>query len=81
MFEELEGIDIYSAAGVAVVSLEKALKNGEISSDEVVMLNITGGGEKLFKKHFNYVNAQPDLIMSPEDDAAKVISAVRNLFE
>src|SRR5574344_202956 len=81
MFEELEGIDIYSAAGVAVVSLEKALKNGEISRDAVIMLNVTGGGEKLFKKHFNYVNAQPNLVMSPDDDAAKVISAVRNLFE
>lgn len=81
MFEEAEGIDIYSAAGVAVSSLEKALKNGEISRNEAIMLNITGGGEKCFKKNNSYVNAAPDLVISPEEDSSKVISEVLKLYE
>ena len=40
-FLELEGIDIYSAAAVAVASLEEAVKDGSVKKDEVIMLNIT----------------------------------------
>ncbi|MBO6222423.1 MAG: cysteate synthase [Bacteroidales bacterium] len=80
MFEELEGTDIYSAAGVAVVSLIKALRDGQVSPEQTIMLNITGGGEKRFKKEFNYVNARADLILSPESSPAEVIEKVSALF-
>jgi len=50
LFETLEGIDIDPAAGVATASLIKNVKAGKIDPDAVIMLNITGGGEKLFKK-------------------------------
>lgn len=79
-FEELEGSDIYSAAGVAVVSLEKALKAGKISKDETIMLNITGGGEKRFKKEHKYVNKAPDLILDPDKEAREIIEEVEKLF-
>ncbi len=46
LFEKLEGIDIVPAAGVAVAALINAVKNGSIKSDEIILLNITGGGEK-----------------------------------
>ncbi len=80
MFEELEGRDIYSAAGVAVVSLIKSLREGLVTPDQTIMLNITGGGEKCFKKEFNYVNAKADLILSPECSPAEVIDKVTALF-
>ena len=80
MFAELEGSDIHPAAGVAVVSLAKALKEGQITPDQTIMLNVTGGGEKRFKKEFNYVNAKADLILSPDCSATEVIDKVTALF-
>lgn len=80
LFEELEGIDIYSAAGVAVMSLIKAIKDGQVNPEQTIMLNVTGGGEKRFKKEFNYVNAKADLVLSPDCSATEVIDKVTALF-
>ena len=80
LFEELEGIDIHPAAGCAVVSLIKSVKNGLIDKDEVVMLNITGGGEKRFKSDNKFVLAQPDLIMDPQTPQEEVIEKTLTLF-
>lgn len=48
LFEETEGIDIYSAAGVALASLVQAVNINKVHADDIVMLNITGGGERHF---------------------------------
>ena len=64
-FLELEGVDIYSAASVAVASLHKAVEEGTVKHDEVIMLNITGGGENLAKSHKMVVYATPDLVLDP----------------
>ena len=48
LFEETEGIDIYHAAAVATASLQQAIERGTVKLNEVIMLNITGGGEKRF---------------------------------
>ncbi len=80
MFEELEGSDIYSAAGVAVVSLIKALEQGQVSPEQTIMLNITGGGEKRFKKEFDCINAYADLILSPECSTTEIVEKVTALF-
>lgn len=50
LFEQLEGIDIHPAAAVATHSLIKNVLSGKIKRNAVVMLNITGGGEKRFRK-------------------------------
>jgi len=34
------------AAGVSVAALQQAVRNGAVRSYELVLLNITGGGEK-----------------------------------
>ena len=49
LFEKLEGVDIVPAAGVAVAALMKAVKNGSIDKGSMVLLNITGGGERNLK--------------------------------
>ena len=64
MFEELEGIDIYHAAGVATASLMQAIDHKQVKADDVVMLNITGGGEKLFMQHHTPWYLQPDHVFS-----------------
>ena len=77
---ELEGIDIYSAAAVAVSSLAKAVKEGTVKKDEVIMLNITGGGESLTKEHHEVFYAKPDAVIDSFLPADEVIRQVDGLF-
>ena len=64
MFKELEGIDIYHAAGVATASLMQAIANKQVKAYDVIMLNITGGGEALFKEHNDIWYLKPDHVFS-----------------
>lgn len=61
-FEETEGIDIYHAAAVATASLQQAIEKGTVKPDDVVMLNITGGGEKRFHAEHEIYYLKPDHI-------------------
>jgi cysteate synthase len=47
LFLRVEGVDIVPAAGVSVAALQQAVQDGRVRPDEVILLNITGGGEKL----------------------------------
>jgi cysteate synthase len=49
LFEEEEGMDIVPAAAVALGALMQSAQSGEIRADELVLLNITGGGEDLIR--------------------------------
>ncbi|MCD8312671.1 MAG: cysteate synthase, partial [Bacteroidales bacterium] len=78
---ELEGIDIYSAAAVAVASLEQAVSCGAVEKDEVIMLNITGGGDALSDaEHRKTFKAIPDLILDNDTPAEDVVASVDALF-
>ena len=79
-FQTLEGIDIYSAASVAVASLAQAVESGTVAKDELIMLNITGGGEALTKKHHEVVYANPDLVIDTFLPAGEIADMVDKLF-
>lgn len=64
LFEETEGVDVYSAAGVATASLIQAIENKQVKANDVIMLNITGGGEKLFKSTHEVTCLRPERIFS-----------------
>lgn len=78
-FAALEGIDIYSAAAVAVASLAQAVKDGAVRQDEIIMLNITGGGEEKAKSG-GYYMAVPELVLSPDLSEDEIIHQVDKLF-
>lgn len=59
LFEETEGIDIYHAAAVATASLQQAVEKGTVKANDVVMLNITGGGEGRFMAEHEVCRLQP----------------------
>lgn len=59
MFEELEGIDIEPAAGVAVACLQDAARQRKIDGDSVVLLNVTGGGRKRLGGEHLLMQADP----------------------
>ena len=79
-FKEAEGIDIYSAASVAVASLAQAVAENAVKKDEVIMLNITGGGESLTKEHHDVVYAKPNLVIDTYLPASEIIRQVEALF-
>ena len=57
LFESTEGIDIHPAPAIATATLIKEVKAGNLPKDAIIMLNITGGGEKRFQqdKHLHYL--------------------------
>lgn len=78
-FAELEGIDIHNAAAVAVASLAAAVKEGKVTREDVIMLNITGGGEELAKSEQNIVYAKPHMVLDPDLPAEEIVKAVKNI--
>jgi len=81
LFQELEGVDIYSAAGVATASLIKAVADGKVEKDATVMLNITGGGEELFKEGKELCYLEPSLVFPLDAAADEVVPKVEELFK
>ena len=79
-FLNLEGIDIHNAAAVAVASLAQAVSNDTVGKDEMIMLNITGGGEERAKAEGGIIYAEPHLVMDPETPADEVAAKVESLF-
>lgn len=65
IFEELEGIDIHPAAGVATAWLMKSLRQGLIDPSKTIMLNITGGGEKRYKASHQICYLKPTKVIGP----------------
>jgi cysteate synthase len=59
IFEELEGIDIFPPAGVAVASLIEAVDAGRVTSDDRIVLNITGGGVKRVEQDYHLHKIEP----------------------
>lgn len=78
LFEETEGIDIHPAAAVSLGALIQAVNNNEIDKDAIIMLNITGGGEKRFKAEHDLWYLKPDRVFDidfkKEDVAAELES-------
>ena len=79
LFLETEGRDIYSAAAVALASLVQAVHNNKVQPDDVVMLNITGGGEKEFQEAHTLHYLEPAHIFPigfTQADVAKVVEGL-----
>jgi len=80
LFEITEGIDIHPAAGVAIATLSEAVKNNQVDKDAIIMLNITGGGEKRYKAENKLHYLKPDLIFGIDPDPGDVKNKIENLF-
>ncbi len=80
LFKELEGVDIYSAAGVALATLIKCVEEGKVAKDACVMLNITGGGEEQLRKEKQMWQLEPSHTFSLTPSEEDVIAKVEALF-
>lgn len=86
LFERTEGVDIYSAAAVAVASLVKAAREGVVDRSSCIMLNITGGGERHYKEEVEARTGRglfylkPSIVFPLDPDQDDVIEKVERLF-
>lgn len=78
-FRNLEGYDLLPAACVAVTALAKAVEEGKVGKDDMIMLNCTGGGT-LAAMSKGYVFKESDLELDPSTPSAEVIAKVKALF-
>lgn len=67
LFEQLEGIDISPASGVALGALIQAVEAGKIDKKETILLNITSGGSKRMRQDYDLNYLKPDLIFTPQE--------------
>ncbi len=81
LFERTEGVDIYSAAGVATASLIKAVADGKVERDATIMLNITGGGERLRQRDKKLWYLKPEHTFSLTPEVGDVIEKAEALFK
>lgn len=80
LFERLEGVDIHPAAAVALDSLIQSVERGDVEKDAVIMLNITGGGEKLFKQGKEMWYLKPDIVFPLDASDADIVEKTETLF-
>ena len=80
LFEQTEGVDIHPAAGVALHSLIESVQNGTVKPQDTVMLNITGGGEKLYKQNRQPWMLKPQIVFPLDPDPDVVLDKVSALF-
>ncbi|MCK5561448.1 MAG: cysteate synthase, partial [Thermoplasmata archaeon] len=76
LFEDLEGIDILPAAKVAVAALLQAVEQNKVEADDIILINITGGGkERLLEDQESY-KIEPDIVVDNPDVALDDIKEV-----
>jgi cysteate synthase len=68
----VEGCDLDPAAAVATASLLRATERGTIGTDDMVLLNITGGGYERVKQDYSLTRVQPACTVPAGAGAAAV---------
>lgn len=77
LFEEIEGVDIHPAAAVATASLIEYAP--QIDPNATVSLNITGGGEELFKKGKELYYLKPTKVFKVNPNETEVLDFLADL--
>jgi cysteate synthase len=81
LFEQTEGIDIHPAAAVATATLIHAAEKETMNKEALIMLNITGGGEKRFKAEKELFYMKPHIVFDINPDPLDVKEKTGKLFE
>lgn len=80
IFEETEGNDIHPAPAVATATLIDAVQNGTVKKDDLIMLNITGGGEEKFKRENELIYLKPKHVFDVTPNLEEVKRVLTDLF-
>lgn len=79
LFERYEKVDIHPASGVALGALIQAISMKRVKPDDVIVLNVTGGGEEKIKRDYDLHYLEPferltDAEIHSEDAIRKIES-------
>jgi cysteate synthase len=79
LFERYENSDIHPASGVALGALIQAVSMKRVKSNDVIVLNVTGGGEKKIRRDYDLHYIEPferltDTEIHSEDAIRKIES-------
>ncbi|NER46722.1 MAG: cysteate synthase [Symploca sp. SIO1A3] len=74
LFEELEGIDISPAAGVATAALMQAVEAGRVGKKECILLNITSGGVQRMSQDYVLHCLPPEVTFSAQEIQADLVA-------
>lgn len=74
LFEQLEGIDISPASGVATGALIQAVEGGKIDKKETILLNITSGGTERMRQDYALKYLKPNLVFTPQEIKADLVA-------
>ena len=80
IFEETEGNDIHPASAVATATLIKSVNDGTVNKDDLIMLNITGGGEEKFKRENDIIYLKPKYVFDITPNIETVKEVLGKLF-
>ncbi|MEA2105127.1 MAG: cysteate synthase [Bacteroidota bacterium] len=80
LFEKLEGNDIHPASAVATATLIKAVNEGLVQKDDLIMLNITGGGEERFIRENELTYLKPSHVFDHNPPLEEVKEVLYKLF-
>jgi len=75
LFERAEGVDIMPAAAIAVAALVKSAESGSIGPEDIVLLNITGGGERLLRAERGVTQLPFDLKVKKAETDVKALAS------
>lgn len=81
LFENEEEIDLDPAASVAVASLVQAVRNEAVEKDDIILLNISGGGFKRLKEDYSLCRINPCLSVDPETSADELRREMKECLE
>lgn len=81
LFKKTEQADICPEAGIALASLISCVKNKKCGKNDVIMLNITGGGFELIRRDFQMEQLKPTIVIDQKDfNAETVEKLMKQLF-
>jgi len=80
LFLKTEGNDIHPASAIATATLIQAVKDGTVKKDDLIMLNITGGGEEKFKAENELFYLKPEIVFDINPNEEEVKQKVEKLF-
>jgi cysteate synthase len=73
LFEESEEIDIVNAPAIAVAALEQAAKSGAVLPEDIILLNITGGGVARLREEMSLNTLSCDATVSEAQEAVQFL--------
>ena len=76
ILESVEGIDVLSPAKVALASLIQAKESGDVSKDDCILLNVSGGGVQRLKSEKETKIVEPFIVDFKDNLVQKILDSL-----